>query len=217
MLIFVIVPVGLGVMASASLIKCRRHRNFFQVMFLIPYVVAPIANSIIWLTMVYNPVTGIVGFLKGLGIAVSSPLANPQSALMGVAAVDIWHYWGFLAVVYFAALRQTPQDQLEAAVLDGCTGGQLFRYIYFPSMLPTFKVLLSMIIIQSFLTFDYIYLLTKGGPAHATEVLSSLCYTFAFSMFRFGKAAAVAVVMSLFGLAASYVYVRLNRREEQME
>lgn len=149
MIIFMFIPVGIAVLTAACLITKRRGRNFYQVIFLIPYVIAPIANALIWLTMIYNPLTGIVGWLKAHGVAVSSPLSNPSSALYGVAAVDIWHYWGFLCVIFFAALRQTSTDQLEAATLDGCNGVQLFRYIYFPSMLPTFKIMLSMIMLHT--------------------------------------------------------------------
>ena len=97
--------------------------------------------------------------------------------------------------------------------MDGCNGRQLFRYIYFPSMLPTFKMMLVLIIIQSFLQFDYVYLLTSGGPAHSTEMLGTLTYNYAFSLFQFGKSAAIAVIMSLLGLVASIE----DRNEEEKE
>ena len=102
---------------------------------------------------------------------------------------------------------------VEAATMDGCNGWQLFRYIYFPSMLPTFKMMLVLIVIQSFLQFDYVYLLTSGGPAHATEMLGTLTYNYAFSLFQFGKSAAIAVMMSVLGLVASLMYARMSRNE----
>lgn len=215
MAIFLIVPVFIALVAAVFLLKRRKSRSLYQVLFLLPYVVAPIANALLWLNMIYNPVTGVFGFLKKMGFDIISPISNVSSALLGVAAVDIWHYWGFLAVVYLAALRQTPGDQIEAAVVEGCNGWGLFRHVYFPNMAPTFKLMMIMIVIQSFLTFDYVYLLTKGGPAHATEMLSTLSYNFAFSMFQFGKAAAVALIMSFFGLIASFFYARLGRKETQ--
>lgn len=217
MILYLVVPVLLAMAAAVCLLKRKRMRGLFQVLFLLPYVIAPIANALIWLNMIYSPVTGLFGFLKTrLGLAsLSSPLTNTQTALVGVAVVDIWHYWGYLCVVYLAALRQTPTDYLEAATVDGCTGWQLFRYIYFPSMLPTFKLMMVLIVIQSFLQFDYVYLLTSGGPAHATEMLGTLTYNYAFSLFQFGKSAAIAVMMSLLGLTASIVYARMNRNESQ--
>ena len=115
--------------------------------------------------------------------------------------------------MYLAALRQTPQELVEAARVEGANGWQLFRHIYLPSIRPTVQLMFVMIIIFSFLTFDYIYLLTGGGPAHATEMLSTYAYTFAFLTFQFGKASAVGLVMSLFGLSASFLYVWLSRKD----
>lgn len=217
MVMYLTAPVVLALAASMCLLKQKKGRSAFQVIFLLPYVIAPIANALIWLNMIYSPVTGLFGFLKNiLGWSwVASPLTSTSSALVGVAVVDIWHYWGYLAVVFLAALRQTPGDYIEAATVDGCNGWQLFRYVYFPSMLPTFKLMMVLIVIQSFLQFDYVYLLTSGGPAHATEMLGTLTYNYAFTLFQFGKAAAIAVMMSILGLIASVIYARLNRSESQ--
>lgn len=217
MIMYLTIPVLLALAASMCLLKQKKGRSAFQVIFLLPYVIAPIANALIWLNMIYSPVTGLFGFLKNvLGWSwVASPLTSTSSALVGVAVVDIWHYWGYLAVVFLAALRQTPGDYIEAATVDGCNGWQLFRYVYFPSMLPTFKLMMVLIVIQSFLQFDYVYLLTSGGPAHATEMLGTLTYNYAFTLFQFGKAAAIAVMMSVLGLIASVIYARMNRNESQ--
>ena len=214
MFMYLVIPVSLAMGASMCLLYTKK-RTFFQVIFLLPYVIAPIANALIWLDVIYSPVTGLFGYLRShFGwMWLTSPLTKTNSALFGVAAVDIWHYWGYLCVVYLAALRQTPADHLEAATLDGCTGWQLFRYIYFPSMLPTFKLMMMLIVIQSFMQFDYVYLLTSGGPANATEMMGTQTYTYAFTLFQFGKAGAIAVMMSLIGLVASIIYTRLSRNE----
>lgn len=215
MCMYLVIPVTIAMVAAVFLLRRKRSRTFFQVIFLMPYVIAPIANALIWLDVIYSPVTGLVGFLRShLGLTfLSSPLTNTGTALIGVAAVDIWHYWGYLCVVYLAALRQTPMDYIEAATVDGCTSWQLFRYIYFPSMLPTFKLMMMLIVIQSFMQFDYVYLLTNGGPANATEMLGTQTYSYAFSLFQFGKAGAIAVMMSLIGLVASFIYTRLSKNE----
>lgn len=214
MLMYLTIPVIIALAASFLLLKQRRARSLYQVIFLLPYVIAPIANALIWLNMIYSPVMGLFGFLKRLGwTSLASPLTQTSTALIGVAVVDIWHYWGYLCVVFLAALRQTPADYVEAATVDGCNAWQLFRYIYFPSMLPTFKLMMILIVIQSFLQFDYVYLLTGGGPARATEMLGTLAYNHAFTLFQFGKAAAIAILMSLIGLVASVIYARLRRAE----
>lgn len=211
--LFLTIPVFIGMLTAMLLLRRKRGRTMYQMIFLFPYVLAPVTNAILWLNIMLNPLTGVVGYLRDYGFPIRSPLGNLDTALYTVATVDIWHYWGFLTIVYLAALRQTPQELIEAARVEGANGWQLFRHIYLPSIRPTVQLMFVMIIIFSFLTFDYIYLLTGGGPAHATEMLSTYAYTFAFLTFQFGKASAVALVMSLFGLSASVVYVWLSRKD----
>lgn len=211
-LLFVSVPVVLGLGVAMLLLKRPRTRSLYQVIFLLPYVMAAITNAMVWLNMIYSPVSGVVGFLNDRGIELSSPLASTTWAIYAVAAVDLWHYWGFLLVVYLAALRQTPIDQVEAAQLEGANSWQVFWHVYLPNIRPTLQLMFVMITIFSFLTFDYIFLMTQGGPANSTEMLSTYAYSFAFATFQFGKAAAVGLVMGLFGLVAAVLYTRLSRK-----
>lgn len=212
-LMFVTVPVLVAMVASVLMARFHIGSKSFQVIYLVPYLLAPTTNAIIWLNMIFSPNAGLVGFLQKLGWSITSPLGSMDTALVGVAAVDIWHYWGFLTVIFLAALRQTPQDQLEAAELDGANGFQTFFSIYLPNIAPTVRLMLILIVIYSFMTYDYIYLMTSGGPAHATEVLSTYAYTLAFSAFKFGKAAAVSLVMGMFGCFAAFFYTWFSRKE----
>lgn len=212
-LLFITVPVVIGMLSAVLLLGRRVNATTFQLVYLFPYVLAPVTNAMLWLNIIFNPLTGVVGYLRGLGLNVPAPLGNINTALYAVAAVDIWHYWGFLTIVYLASLRQTPMDQVEAAQVEGANGWQVFRYVYLPSILPTILLMYVMIIIFSFLTFDYIYLLTGGGPAHATEMLSTYAYTLGFSTFQVGRASAVGLIMSAFGLIAAAFYTWLSRKE----
>ena len=134
---------------------------------------------------------------------IANPLAQPSTALFGVAAVDLWHWWGFLCVIFFAALRQVPQEQIEAARLEGATFFQMMRYVLLPAIRPTITLMMIMTVIWSFLVFDFVYILTQGGPAFSSEVLSTLAYRNAFYDLNVGQAAAAALVISLFGLVAT--------------
>lgn len=206
--LFLTLPAIIGLLVATLLLRRRRLRSFFQVIYLMPYVLAPVVNALVWQSIIYNPNGGIFGAL-----GLPSPIGNITGSLYGAAAVDMWHYFGFAIIVYFGAMRQTPIDQVEAAILDGCNGWGVFRYVYFPSIRPTILLLGVMTVIFSFLAFDYIYLLTQGGPAHSSEVMGTYSYAFAFASFEFGKAATVGLIMSLFGLAASCVYTWLSRKD----
>jgi raffinose/stachyose/melibiose transport system permease protein len=116
-------------------------------------------------------------------------------------------------VIFFAALRQVPQDLIEAARIEGATFWQMMRYVLLPAIQPTITLMMIMTVISSFLVFDFVYILTQGGPAFSSEVLSTLAYRKAFYDLNVGQAAAVALVISVFGLVATYFYIRIQSRE----
>lgn len=213
-LIFLTVPIAIGLTAASLMLVARRGRTFFQIVYFMPVIVATAITARVWQGMIYNPNTGIFGLLSRFGLELADPLARPHSALYGIAVVDLWHWWGFLAVIFLAALRQVPQEMVEAARLDGAGFFSLMRYILIPAIAPTIKLMMVMTVIWSFLVFDFVYILTQGGPAYSSEVLSTLAYRNAFFEFDIGRAAVVALVIALFGLTATFAYVRLQSREE---
>lgn len=211
MIIFLTIPMALALVAASVLLNRKKSSAVYQVILLLPFVLSPVANVGIWLNMVLDVNSGVLGFINRNWFPVAYPLGNVDTALYAVAAVNIWSFWGYLAVIFAAAMRQTPEEQLEAAYLEGANGWQIFVNVTFPNILPTFALMFVIVTIYSFLNFDYVYLMTGGGPANATEMLSTLAYGFAFRTFEVGKAAAVAVVMSAFGLVASFIYVWLSK------
>lgn len=217
-LLFLTIPVAIGLLTAMLLLKRRRTKTLYQLIFLGPYVLAPVTNAILWLNIVLNPATGLLRQIRpyiprdSLLAPIRSPL-SPDVALYTVAAVDIWHYWGFLTVVYLAALRQTPHELVEAAMVEGANALQLFRHIYLPTILPTILLMFVLITIFSFLTFEYVYIMTNGGTG--SEMLSTYAYNQAFHKFQYGRAVATGLVMSAFGLLASFCYVWMSRKEIQ--
>jgi raffinose/stachyose/melibiose transport system permease protein len=212
-LIFLTIPILLGIFAATMLLISRRGRAFFQVIYFLPVVIATAITGRIWQGMIYSPVTGVVGLLQRAGFPVSNPLTGASTALFGVATVDLWHWWGFLCVIFLAALRQVPQEHIEAARIDGARLWELMYYILLPAIRPTIALMMILTVIWSFLVFDFIYILTKGGPGFSSEVLSTLAYRNAFFELNVGKAAAVALVISLFGLITTFFYIRAQSRE----
>jgi raffinose/stachyose/melibiose transport system permease protein len=211
--IFLVVPIAMGLLAATMLLVARRGRMFFQVIYFLPVIIATAITARVWQGMIYSPVTGVFGLLQRSGFPLTNPLSQPSMALFGVATVDLWHWWGFLCVIFFAALRQVPQEQIEAAKIEGATFWQMMRYVLLPAIRPTITLMMIMTVIWSFLVFDFVYILTQGGPAFSSEVLSTLAYRKAFYDLNVGQAAATALVISLFGLVATYFYLRVQSRE----
>ena len=215
--IFMIVPIAMGLLAATMMLVARRGSTFFQVIYFLPVVIATAITARVWQGMIYSPVTGVLGLLDRMGVEIANPLAQPSTALVGVAIVDLWHWWGFLCVIFFAALRQVPQEQIEAARLEGATFFQMMRYVLLPGIRPTITLMMVMTIIWSFLVFDFVYILTQGGPAFSSEVLSTMAYRNAFYDLNVGQAAAVALVISCIGLVATFFYIRIQSKEHEHE
>jgi raffinose/stachyose/melibiose transport system permease protein len=212
--IFLVVPVGMGLFAASMLLVARRGRTFFQAVYFLPVIIATAITARVWQGMIYSPVTGVLGLLDRLGISIANPLAATNTALIGVATVDLWHWWGFLCVIFFAALRQVPVDQIEAARIEGATYWQMMRHVLLPGIRSTILLMMVLTVIWSFLVFDFVYILTQGGPAFSSEVLSTLAYRRAFYDLNVGQAAAAALVISIFGMIATFFYLRIQAREE---
>lgn len=211
--IFLTIPIAMGLLAATMLLVARRGSTFFQVIYFLPVVIATVITARVWQGMIYSPVTGVFGYLQSIGLPVVNPLSKPSMALLGVATVDLWHWWGFLCVIFFAALRQVPAEQIEAARIEGATFFQMMRYVLLPGIKPTIYLMMIMTVIWSFLVFDFVYILTQGGPASSSEVLSTYAYGKAFYDLNVGLAAAASLVISLFGLGASVFYIRMQSRE----
>lgn len=211
-LCFTTLPLGFGLLVALLLTTIRRGRVLFQAIYFLPATIATVILARVWQGSIFSPVTGVVAWLQGLGLPVDNPLASTSTSLPGVITVDMWHWWGFLAVVFFAALRQVDPELVDAASIDGANRRQVFRHVLIPSILPTIVFMLLMTIIWSFLAFDWVWVLTGGGPGYSSEVLATLAYKDGLQRAVVGRAAAASVVMSLVGLGAIVLYLRLQRR-----
>jgi raffinose/stachyose/melibiose transport system permease protein len=212
-LIFLTVPVIMALVMAAALLMAPAGRLVVQCIIFVPRILAVAVIGRIFQGMIFSPATGMIAWLNEHGFAISDPLADPDRSLFAVAGVDIWHWWGFLAVVFLAAMRQISIDQIEAARLDGAGFFALMRHVLLPGIRPTLSLMLILTVIWSFQVFEFIYIVTRGGPAYGSEVLATLAYRHAFFEGDIGQAAAVSCVMSLFGLCATAVYIRLQIRE----
>ena len=213
--LFATVPMICSLFAAVLLMTVRKGRTFFQVVYFLPVTIATVILAQIWRSMIFSPTSGVVGWLQSVGIPVDNPLVSADTSLLGVLFVDMWSWWGYLTVIYFAALRQVDRSLIEAALVDGASRWQTFRHILLPTVLPTVMFMLLMSIIWSFKVFDWIYVLTEGGPGFSSEVLATLAYKTAFQSFEVGRASAFSLSMSLLGLVAIVIYLRLQARREK--
>ncbi|MBK8137402.1 MAG: sugar ABC transporter permease [Chloroflexi bacterium] len=210
---FLTAPIAVGLMGAYILSTVKKGQMIFRVLYFIPYVVASVVSSQLWRQLLH-PRVGIGPLLADMGITfLDFPIfGTRETALLAVAFVDAWHFWGFLVVIYLSAMSAVDTELYEVARLDGATRFQQFRFVTLPSIRPTLVFTILMIIIWSSTTFDYIYMLTSGGPNHATEVMSTYLYDNAFNRFDAGYAATIGMMMSIWVALAVAGFVYLRRR-----
>ncbi len=193
----------------------RRHR-ILRTVFFSPLIVPAVAVGLIW-TLFYDPNFGALNaLLESLRLdgLVRGWLGDPRLATPCIIAVSCWRYTGFHMMILLAGLQAIPEDIYEAARIDGASAWRTFRHITLPLMKRIMLVDALLISVGSVKIFDLIWVMTEGGPNHASEVLATYMYRSAFSDDRMGYSAAIATVMLALTLIATVVYLRLTRREE---
>ena len=198
LLIFITVPLILGFIVAILVTQLRRTQMFFRTIYFVPYVISAAVAGKIW-TAYMNPYYGVNSVLADLGFKKLSEtlwLGNPDIALFSVAFVDNWHWWGFIMVLFLGTLHQVDPTLYEAARVDGANRFQELIHVSIPGIRQTIAFVLIMTIMWSFLTFDYVYIMTNGGPANATEIMSTYIYKNAFVKYRAGYANALCVIQS---------------------
>ncbi len=210
---FLTVPIAMALVAAALLAPIRRGAILYRMALFLPYVLPSVVTAFIWRSLM-NPDRGLGAQLKewGIGGLDRAFLGDPQTVLPAIGFVDNWHWWGFLMVLFLAAMQNIPPDLYEAARLDGANRWQEFRDVTLPGIRPTLVFMILMTSIWSFLTFDYIWILTQGGPAGASEVLSVLVVKNAFYRFEAGYAAAIGLTMSVLVGFIIGIFVFLRKR-----
>jgi len=203
-LISLVIPTFLGLLGAFLLSRVRRGQVLFRLAYFLPYTVASVVSAAVWRSLL-SPTEGF-GEVFGLNF-----LGDRALALPSVAFVNTWAFWGFLVVVYLSAMQAVNPALYEAAALDGAGAVRQFVSITLPSIRPTLVFMTMQTVIWSFLAFDFVYILTRGGPAGATEVLSTYMYRTAFSDLDAGYASAIGIVLALLSGAIVAVYQILRR------
>jgi len=186
---------------------------FYRISLFLPYILPSVIVGALW-GFLLNPSSGLTGFLDRMGVPGfdKALLGTPDTALWAIAFIDNWHFWGFLTILFLVALQNVPRELYESAELDGANEFQRFRYVALPGIRPTLVFMLMMVGIWSFLVFDYVWVLTRGGPAGSTEVLGTLVYRTAFGNFEAGYATLQGLGMAFFASASLIAFGILRKR-----
>ncbi|TDF95994.1 sugar ABC transporter permease [Paenibacillus piri] len=196
----------LGILLNMNI----RFRLFFRAVLILPWLFPEVVVALLWKWM-YNPLYGLFNYiLQGLHL-IKDPipwLDDPGFAMVGVVIACIWKGYPLVMILVLAGLQSISKDLYEAGEIDGGNKWQLFRNITLPGLMPVLLVTIILETVWWFKHFTIIWLLTAGGPVDATSVISIDIYKIAFTDFRFGRAAATAVLVFIICFVISYLYRR---------
>ncbi|MBP3877051.1 MAG: sugar ABC transporter permease [Lachnospiraceae bacterium] len=207
-------PLALGLALTLGK-KIKGERVFLSVYFM-PVLISTVVIGQLWLK-IYNPDYGILNVaLRSMGLESLTRiwLGDKKVALAAVFVPTLWQYVGYHMLLLYAGVKSVPVELREAAMLDGATDGQVNRYIVLPYIKPIVRVSVIFAITGSLKSFDLIYVLTNGGPLHATEVPSTLMINMLFKRNRYGMGSAIAVMLILLCFAFALLINAIFRGED---
>src|SRR6056297_548812 len=214
--IFLLIPVVLGLFLAILLSKKIRWAKCFKAAIYSPMILAPVVIGLIW-SWIYHPKAGLLNntlTYVGLNFLTRGWLSNPETALYAVIGAAVWRHTGYVMLLFLAGLTSIPPTLIEAARIDGATAWQRFRYIILPLLKPATVIVLVITMIQSLRAFDFVNIMTRGGPFNSTNVLANYMYTEAFRNYEMGYGAAIAVILFIIMFIFIFFYLRRIREEE---
>jgi multiple sugar transport system permease protein len=206
-------PVGIALALGVALLVDTpiRGRNTYRTIVFMSYPVMTVAVGIIW-QWLFNEKVGLINYvLISLGVIDQGIpfLESFTFALPAVIVASIWQVIGFYMIILLTGLQSIPPSLYEAAAIDGAGAVQRFRRITLPLIRPSLFLCFVVGIINSFTAFDLIFVMTGGGPGHATDLLVTYIYSTAFRLSKFDYAAAITVVNFLLFVALAFLANRL--------
>jgi raffinose/stachyose/melibiose transport system permease protein len=208
-------PVVIGLFLALLLWSGARGSLFFRTVYFLPFILPLVVVSIVW-QWIFHPLFGPLNkLLDGVGLEQLSRgwLGDPNTALYAVLVSAIPGATGLVVVILFAALQNVDVSQVEAAKIDGANWFQRAWYVVIPQLAPVITLVTAITLIGGFAVFDNVFVMTGGGPGHASEVLGTYTYQVAFQQNQAGYGSALAVLITALSLVSAVVFVRLRERQ----
>lgn len=194
--------VPLALMLAVLLHKSNLLQRFLRSAVFLPMVLSTVVIGMIW-QYIYHPQIGILNFLLdalGLESWKLEWLSDRKIAIYSLIPPLIWSYVGLYLIIFMSALQNIPGEIHDAAKIDGVSGARKLVTITLPMIKNTVQVAVILCISGSLKSFDLVYIMTKGGPAHASELLATYMYNSTFTTYRYGFGSAISTTIMIISL-----------------
>lgn len=189
--------------------------SFFRTALFLPSVLTITVIGFTW-QLIYSPSIGLANQLLsslGLGGLTHAWIGNQSTAIFAIIGVSQWQWTGYIMVLLIVAIQAIPAELYEAARIDGANGIQQFFHVTAPGVRETTLVMLVITVIGAFKVFDIVWVMTQGGPSHASEVLGTYLYSSGFRNDAMGYASSIATIIFVITLILSFVQLRVGGTE----
>jgi multiple sugar transport system permease protein len=205
-----------GVLVALLLNTKLRSVNALKIIILLPWAIPAVVAGLMWKWILNSDFGILSGILYAVGAIKSYIpfLADPLLAKISLIMAHIWKEGPLAAIFVLAGLQLIPNEFYEAAKIDGGGGLLVFRYITLPLLRPILLVVLVYETMMAILTFDIVYVLTGGGPADATSLISWFAYAEIFKFLNLGAGIALSIIIALITLILIILYVRALKTED---
>jgi len=211
------VQLVLGVGMALLVIQKLPGMALARTLLLIPMMISPVIVGLVWLFL-YFPELGYLNYFIGLvGFEPVPWITSTKWALTAIAIADIWQWTPFIMMGTAAALQSLPAEPFEAARIDGNSRLDVFLHVTLPQLKPVLISLLFLRAIDAFKIYDIIFVLTKGGPADSTEVISLYIYRQSFTFWRMGVGAAASFVSLVIIVVLITLFFRSMQRSQSAQ
>lgn len=213
--LFIQLPISLGLAMLLS--KGVKGEKFFRTIYFLPVVISSMVIGQLWIK-IFHSEYGLLNLLISTVTGETfdySWLSNPRTAFLSTVVPAVWQYIGYHMLIFYAGIKSIPKDYYEAAMIDGATRWQTNLKVTIPLLAPVIKTCSIFAITGSLRAFDLIYVMTGGGPNHASDVPATLMYNNLFrrGLYGFGSAQAFFIVIEC--LAFSYIVTKLFKKAEE--
>ncbi|WP_167577631.1 carbohydrate ABC transporter permease [Ammoniphilus sp. YIM 78166] len=208
----ILFKVGMALILANILRKAIRGSKFFTGVYFMPVVISSAALCLMF-TLMYDKDIGIFNWILsaiGLEGLTRAWLGDQNTAFYAVLAVPIFHTIGYFFIILLAGIKNIPEEIYESAVIDGANAWTLFTRITVPLIWPVLQICIILAINGAMKSFDYVFIMTQGGPGTSTQVPATYMYDTIFTAFQFGYGTAIAFSIFIFTLSVVLVFRKLT-------
>ena len=215
LIVFTVGSLAIGLAVAILIDRGVRGENVFRTIYLLPMSLSFVVTALFW-SWIYNPTSGLINVglrSVGLGFLAQSWLSNPQYALGAVIFALVWQFSGYAMIVYLAGLRAIPNDQFEAARVDGTSTVRMYWRVIVPQLRASTVSATVLLMVFALKAFDFIFVLFGDTPGPAVDILAVMMFREAFSATNWAYGSAIAVVLFLMALTvvSPYLYSQYRR------